>query len=589
MLSFNELKKNLKKDSSGFKKIKIALLSDSASQFLNIAIKGYGIAAQLDFEIFEGDYNQIDFHVFNYSSELYVFNPDFIFINHSSEKLLIDFYKKNPHEKSGFANDTLETYKKYISTIAKQLRSKVIINTLPEINDRVFGNYGAKVNISFVYHIRKINVLLMDLCQVTPDLFVCDLASLQSDLGYNFTFDPKMYINADMVYSIDYLPYIAKNITDIIQSITGSFKKCLILDLDNTLWGGIIGDDGMEGIQVGHFGIGKIFTELQLWFKQLSKRGIILAVCSKNTEVIAIEPFKNHPDMVLNTDDIALFVANWENKVDNIRYIQSVLNIGFDSMVFVDDNPFEREMVKAGIPELSVPDMPDDPAEYLTFLRRLNLFETASHTEEDEQRTILYKEEAKRNQLLHSFENENDFLENLQMLGGVNAFDDFSIPRVAQLTQRSNQFNLRTIRYTEEDIKRITSDSSYLTMALTLEDRFGHHGLIGVIILKKEDDCTLFIDSWIMSCRVLKRGMEDFTLNSIIDLASLYNFEKIAGAYIPTKKNGIVKNHYQDLGFTQEGDRWIINVAGYKQKKTFVNKKSGYEIQSGFNNMEQKF
>jgi len=589
MLSFNELKKNLKKDCSGLKKIRIALLSDSASQFLNIAIKGYGIEAQLDFEIFEADYNQIDFHVFNYSSELYAFNPDFILINHSSEKLLIDFYKKNPHEKSRFADDILETHKKYIGAIAKQLRSRVIINTFPEINDRVFGNYGAKLNISFVYNIRKINVLLMELGQATPDLFICDLASLHADLGNNFTFDPKMYINADMVYSIDYLPYIAKNITDIIQSITGSFKKCLILDLDNTLWGGIIGDDGMEGIQVGHFGIGKIFTELQLWFKQLSNRGIILAVCSKNTEEIAIEPFKNHPDMVLKLEDIALFVANWENKADNIRYIQSVLNIGFDSMVFVDDNPFEREMVKAGIPELTVPDMPDDPAEYLTFLRRLNLFETASHTEEDEQRTILYKEEAKRNQLLHSFENENDFLENLQMLGGVNAFDEFSIPRVAQLTQRSNQFNLRTIRYTEEDIKRITSDNSYLTMALTLEDRFGHHGLIGVIILKKEDDRTLFIDSWIMSCRVLKRGMEVFTLNSIIDLASLYNFEKIAGAYIPTKKNGIVKNHYHDLGFTQEGDRWIINAAGYKQKKTFVNKKSGHEIQSGFNNKEQKF
>ncbi len=574
MDSFNQLKKNLKKDFTGFKKIKVALLSDSASQLLNIALKGYGYNCQFDYDIYEADYDQIDLQIFDPSSELYSFNPDYIFINRSTEKMLMNFYKKERVDQVGYADQQMLHTRKYLDTIATRLRSKVIINTYPEINDNVFGNFASKTIASFVYQLRKINLLLMEQSQNTKDLFICDLASLQSQLGYNFIFDPKLYVNADMVYSIDFQPYIAKNITDIIQSISGIFKKCLILDLDNTTWGGIIGDDGLEGIQLGHLGLGKIFTDLQLWAKQLKQRGIILAICSKNTEEIAKEPFISHPDMVLRLDDIAVFVANWETKVDNIRHIQSILNIGFDSMVFLDDNPFEREIVKSGIPDITVPDLPEDPAEYLVYLRGLNLFETASFTEEDELRTKQYREEAQRNVLLQSFDNEHEFLLNLNMLSDVKPFDDFNTPRVAQLTQRSNQFNLRTIRYTEADIKQIRKDPDYATLSLSLEDRFGDHGLVGLIILKKEDNKTLFIDSWIMSCRVLKRGMENFTLNSIVELAEFNNFETIKAEYIPTKKNGIVKDHYQNLGFKEVDGLWILNVSEYKKIATFITNKN---------------
>ncbi len=574
MYSFNQLKKNLKKDFSGFKKVKVAILSDSASQFLNIALKGYGYNRQFDFDIYEADYDQIDLQIFDPSSELYSFNPDYIFINRSTEKLLKNFYKKERAAQVVYADQLLQHTRKYLDTIASRLRSKVIINTYPEINDNVFGNFAAKTNASFVYQLRKINLLLMEQSQNSKDLFICDITSLQSQLGYSFIFDPKLYVNADMVYSIDFQPYIAKNITDIILSISGTFKKCLILDLDNTTWGGIIGDDGVEGIQLGHLGLGKIFTDLQLWAKQLKQRGIILAICSKNTEEIAKEPFISHPDMVLRLDDIAVFVANWETKVDNIRHIQSILNISFDSMVFLDDNPFEREIVKSGIPDITVPDLPEDPAEYLVYLRGLNLFETASFTEEDEIRTKQYQEEAQRNILLQSFDNEHDFLLNLHMLSDVKPFDDFNTPRVAQLTQRSNQFNLRTIRYTEEDIKQIRKDPDYATISLSLEDRFGDHGLIGLIILKKEDSKTLFIDSWIMSCRVLKRGMENFTLNSIVELAEFNNFETIKAEYIPTKKNGIVKDHYQNLGFKEVDGFWVLNVGEFKKIDTFITNKN---------------
>ncbi len=574
MLSFNSLKKNLKKNFSGLKKIKIALLSDSASQLLNTAIKGYGHEVGVDFEIYEADYNQIDLQVFDPSSELYSFNPDFIFINSSSEWLLKNFYKTEAHAQSQFANELLQTARKYYDTIAARLQSKVIINTFPEINDSVFGNYAAKVNSSFIYQLRKANVQLMELSQQTNGLFICDLAGLQAELGRQFVFDPKMYVNADMVYALEFLPYIGKHLTDIVLSITGTFKKCLVLDLDNTMWGGIIGDDGMEGIQVGDLGVGKAFTELQQWAKQLKQRGIILAVCSKNTEDIAKEPFLSHPDMVLKMDHIAVFVANWETKVDNLRYIQSVLNIGFDSMVFVDDNAFEREMVKSAIPEITVPELPEDPAEYLPYLRSLNLFETASFTEEDQERTKQYQEEAQRNVLLQTFETESDFLASLDMVSDTKPFDEFSVPRVAQLTQRSNQFNLRTIRYTEEDIKRIAADPNYRTISLTLEDRFGSHGLIGIVIMKDGGNKTLFIDSWIMSCRVLKRGMEQFTLNAIMEIAAKGGFEKVTGEYLPTKKNGIVKDHYANLGFESADGKWVAHVAGYEKRATFITNKN---------------
>ncbi len=573
MLTFGALKKNLKKDFAGFKKIKVAILADSASQFLNTALRGYGWESQMDFEVYEADYNQIDLQIFDPSSELYEFKPDFIFINRSTEKLLKEYYKAERAGQASYCDAIVAATKHFYDTIAARLRSKVIINTFPEINDGVFGNYAAKTNLSFLYQLRKTNVQLMELSQNVKDLFVADLASLQSDLGAKFVFDPKMYVNADMVYSIDFLPYVAKHVTDIILSVTGIFKKCLILDLDNTTWGGIIGDDGVEGIQIGDLGVGKVFTEFQRWAKQLKKRGIILAICSKNTEEIAQEPFIAHPDMVLRLEDIAVFVANWETKVENIRHIQSVLNIGFDSMVFIDDNPFEREMVRAGIPEITVPELPEDPTDYLGYLRSLNLFETASYTEEDEARTAQYQEEAQRNLLQQSFANENDFLISLNMLSEVKAFDEFSIPRVAQLTQRSNQFNLRTIRYTDEDLKLMKSDPDYFTMSLTLEDKFGNHGLIGIIILKKEDQHTLFIDSWIMSCRVLKRGMENFTLNSIAALARKNNFDRIVGEYIPTKKNGIVKDHYQHLGFTSVSDKWQLDVARYENLETFIKNK----------------
>lgn len=573
MLTFNQLKKNLRRDTPGLRPVKLAILADSASQLLTQAIAGYGVESGICFDIYEADYNQVDNEVFNRASGLYAFQPDFVLVNLSAERLLKRFYTSKRTTRAQFAQEQADYMSSLYQTISAAANSRVIINTFPEINDAVFGHYAAKEASSFLFQVRKLNLLLMELSQSTPGIYICDLLALQSELGYHQIFDPKMYINADMVYSIDFLPHAAKAVTDIILAVTGSFRKCVVVDLDNTMWGGIIGDDGMEGIQIGDLGLGKAFTGFQLWLKELKERGVIIAVCSKNTESIAREAFERHTDMVLRLDDIALFVANWENKVDNIRFIQETLNIGFDSMVFLDDNKFEREMVKTGITGITVPDLPEDPAEYLSYLRSLNLFETASFTHEDEQRTRLYQQESGRVLLKKSFASEGDFLNELEMKSDAGPFSRYMAPRVAQLSQRSNQFNLRTVRYTEQDILGMIDSADYYTLSVTLEDKFGGHGLIAAVIMKRAGAGALFIDTWIMSCRVLKRSVESFTLNCLVDMARKHGFRKITGEYIPTRKNGLVKDHYEQLGFTPlPGGGWELDLEGYIDRENFISR-----------------
>ncbi len=573
MKTFSQLKKNLKQDFSGLKTIKVALLGDSATQFLVQALRATGYEAGYDLQIWEADFNQIERQVFDPTSELFEFNPELVILFHSSHKLLAKYNKSKPAHYQLLAENRLEEINSIISAINSQLNAKIIYYNYSEINDSVFGNYANKLEVSFQFQLRKLNYELMKLSTQVANLYVCDLSTLQNQFGKMVNFQTSVYINTEMVLSIDVLPFVAKETIDVIAAMNGHSKKCVILDLDNTVWGGIIGDDGIENIQIGSLGIGKAFTEFQYWIKKLKNRGIIIAVCSKNTESVAKEPFEKHPDMVLRLDDIAVFIANWENKADNIRHIQSILNIGFDSMVFLDDNPFERNIVRENIPGITVPELPVDPADYLEYLYTLNLFETISYSNEDTERTKLYQVEAQRTILQQKFTNEDEFLESLNMLSLVEPFNKFNIPRVAQLSQRSNQFNLRTIRYTESDIELLSNSDNFYTFAFTLEDKFGDNGLICVVIMKKETEKKVFIDTWFMSCRVLKRGMEHFVLNTIANFAVEKGFEMIQGEYLPTAKNEMVKDHYQNLGFENRDNTWILDLKSYKIKKVFINLK----------------
>ena len=463
----------------------------------------------------------------------------------------------------------------FVRALCENVEGKIIYYNYPEIDDTVFGSYANKVQESFTYQVRKLNFELMNLAQEYPNLFICDIAALQNKYGRDFFFDSTIYVSTEMLLSLDALPIVASRTWDIISSIEGKFKKCLILDLDNTVWGGVVGDDGWENIQIGHgLGIGKAYTEFQEWVKKLKNRGIIVCVCSKNDEDKAKEPFEKNPEMVLKLDDISVFIANWENKADNIRTIQRILNIGFDSMVFLDDNPFERNLVRENVPGVLVPELPEDPGNYLEYLYSLNLFETASYSSADKDRTKQYQIEAKRVATAKKYTNEADFLKSLNMVSEVSGFTNFNTPRVAQLSQRSNQFNLRTVRYTEDDISAIEADDKQKGFAFTLEDKFGDNGLIAVVILQELTEDTLFIDTWFMSCRVLKRGMENFTLNTIVDWAKSHGYHKMVGEYLPTLKNGMVKDHYKILGFGPiEGadtSQWLLNLDSYIDRECYI-------------------
>ncbi|MBQ8990582.1 MAG: HAD family hydrolase [Prevotella sp.] len=574
MKTFQELKKLAKHTPADLPMIKIALIGDTATQFLATAIRGTGVERGYQIDLFEAEYNQVERQFLDPTSELYQSDADYIVLFQSTHKLGEKHSLLSADQQETLAEERLA----FIASICENpalADKKIICLDYPEIEDTVFGSYATKVSSSLTYQVRKLNMGLMDLSQQYANLFICDIAGLQNKLGRDIMFAPNVYVSTEMVLSIDALPYVAGRVMDIICAIKGQFKKCLILDLDNTVWGGVIGDDGIEGIQLGHgLGIGKAFTEFQMWVKKLKQRGIIICVASKNNEETAKEPFEKHPDMVLKLEDIAVFQANWETKVDNIRTIQRILNIGFDSMVFLDDNPFERNIVRENIPGITVPELPEDPGEYLEYLYSLNLFETASYSQADKDRTKQYQVEAKRVSLQKTFSNEADFLKSLDMVSVVSGFNAFNTPRVAQLSQRSNQFNLRTVRYTEADIEAYGKDPDVIHLSFTLEDKFGDNGLIAVIIMKPQDTETLFVDTWFMSCRVLKRGMENFTLNTMVEAARQKGYKRIIGEYLPTPKNKMVEGHYPSLGFEKlEGTRYVLDVEQYQPKEYYIQKK----------------
>ena len=575
MKTLRELKK-LAKVELDVPKMKVALLGDTATQLLVTAIKGEAVDRGINLDLYEGEYSQVERQLMDPTSELYEFDADIIIVFQSTHKLG-EYHSSLPMENQVLLAEERLSFIASLCENPSFANKKLIYFNYPEIEDTVFGSYANKVESSFSYQVRKLNFELMNLARQYPNLFICDIAGLQNLFGRQFMFAPNVYMTTEMVLSVNALPYVASRVVDIIAAIKGQFKKCLILDLDNTVWGGVIGDDGLEGIELGHgLGIGKAFTEFQMWIKKLKQRGIIICVASKNNEETAKEPFEKHPDMILKLDDIAVFQANWETKVDNIRTIQGILNIGFDSMVFLDDNPFERNMVRENIPGITVPELPEDPAMYLEYLYSLNLFETASYSNADKDRTKQYQVEAKRVSLSKTFTNEADFLKSLNMISTVSGFTKFNTPRVAQLSQRSNQFNLRTIRYTEADIESMAQDPNVIDLSFTLEDKFGDNGLIAVIIMKKQDDETLFVDTWFMSCRVLKRGMENFTLNTMVECAKAKGFKRVIGEYIPTPKNKMVEQHYPHLGFAKiesEPNKYILDLTDYSPKECYITKK----------------
>ena len=368
--------------------------------------------------------------------------------------------------------------------------------------------------------------------------------------------DDRLFFHAKLPCAPDFLIEYGYNLASLLAAQMGLAKKCLVLDLDNTLWGGVIGDDGLGGIRLGQGGAeGEAFVAFQHFVKSLKERGVILAVCSKNEEYNAKEAFEKHTEMVLRLDDISCFVANWNDKAANLREIARRLNIGLNSLVFADDNPAERGLVRQLVPEVAVPELPDDPAGYIEAIARHRYFQTTAIGKEDFQRSQYYLANAAREEAQQGLSggsaNVDDYLRSLGMVAKIGPVTDMSLERTAQLINKSNQFNLTTRRRSAADVMALMQDPAWVTRTISLADRFGDNGLISVVLAKIDDE-TLEIDTWLMSCRVLKRGVEALVHNHCCRVARSLGLKRLRGTYIPTakKERCFVRDLYPNLGFT---------------------------------------
>jgi len=570
MYTFRELKKANKLEVEG-KEVKLVVLGNVATQFFSSAICGAARLEGINLKVTDIDYNQIDSQLFDDESETYKATPDYVVVWLASEKLYEEFLDMPMEQRAAFADMYISKLEGWWDRIASGTKARIIQPNMVEIDDKALGQYSAKVDVSFIYQLRKLNFLLQEKMNSRNDVYPVDFSAIQNTLGREVFHDPVIYFSSKMSVAINALPYVAKAVTDVLKSAAGKIKKCVVLDLDNTLWGGVIGDDGIGGIEIGELGRGHAFTNFQRWLKELKQCGIILAVCSKNNEDTAKEPFEVNDEMVLKLSDISVFVANWDDKASNIRLIKDTLNIGMDSMVFLDDNPFERNLVRELIPEITVPELPEDPAMYVSFLQKDNLFDTVSFTGTNSDRTKMYQEEFERKKLEKTYESIDDYLKSLDMVAEAKAFEPSKYSRIAQLSQRSNQFNLRTVRYTEDEIERIAKSDDYITLYFTLKDKFGEYGLVSAVIMEKQNEHELFVDTWFMSCRVLKRGMEDFIVNSMFKAAKDAGYDIINAEYIPTPKNKMVQNIYSEKSFEiKEENKYTKTVADYVPKHVWI-------------------
>jgi FkbH-like protein len=478
---------------------------------------------------------------------LYQFNPQVVLLIPPEHRCkypgkLTDAREVHQAEAGRFVNSLLELAGKlHAKTCAEIILTNFM---LPARHD--LGGYRGRT-LGSDWSFRKWVNLELGL-NAPPFLHICDLEFLSHRHGGMQVRDDRAWFESKQPGSAALLAELAREVAHIIGTLRRAPKKVLVLDLDNTLWGGVVADDGLEGIEVGDTSPrGEAFKAFQKYIATLKERGILLAVASKNDHAKAAEVFQKHPEMVLRLDDFVAFKANWEPKSDNIRQMALDLDLGLDSFVFVDDNPAEVEIVRQFAPEVATILLGPDPSEYVAQLQDCRLFEPRNITSEDVARTEQYQSEAQRKALFATVTDMDAYRESLAMEGEIAEFTPLDIPRLAQLINKSNQFNLTTRRRTEADLHALTQDPDYSCFSFRLKDRFGDHGLISVVIARKVKT-VLTLDTWLMSCRVLKRQVEDEVLNEVVRRAVAMDCTAIEGVYLPTAKNEMVRDFYTRMG-----------------------------------------
>lgn len=547
--------------------MKIALLSSFTVDFFKDTIHSKLKREGIDSEFYIAPFGQFRVEIINHNSNLYNFTPDIIilFLNPGDifENIFENPLKYKLEEKETLVENIIDEILSMIEVLRKRLSSSIVMinnyfscrNVLGTLDTNSDYSLSEAINSSNLYQYKKLKNL--------NGVYIFDLQKVVFENGLNNLIDERLWYLAKCPFSKNGVNNISSEIVSCIKGAKGITKKCLILDLDNTLWGGIIGEDGIEGIQLSNDNIGKAFYDFQIGLKILNKMGFILTICSKNNLKDALEAIEKHPYMILRKEDFALMKINWEDKAGNIKKIASELNIGLDSLVFFDDNPFERELVNKLLPEVCVVDMPNDPSYYASKLFELDLFNKVSLSEEDKIRTDIYHSQVKRSELQKSYKTVEEFLYSLNMRLIIKEADDFTIPRISQLTQKTNQFNMTTKRYTESEIKTFAQSNDSTVYSVELIDKFGSSGIVGVaIILEASEEYK--IDTFLLSCRVLGRTVENAFIAYIYKTA----FENpiintLTGFYIPSKKNHIANDFYERMQFKRINEnvfKYDLNV-----------------------------
>lgn len=542
---------------------RLGLVSNGTTDFIAPALEAAALRHGVALEVVIGGFAQIMQEALDPESPINRARPDAVLlaIDHRG----LPFRPPKSSRRPPFDGDAAFEYLSAASdAFTRNCGAVCLLQTIPAPRHLLFGSLDAAERGTLRASIAQYNARIAAARPPSGDLLV-DVEWLAQMIGLDDWYDDRFWYAARLPFAQRAVPVYADFVARLIGAMRGKSRKCLILDLDNTLWGGVIGDDGVDGIEVAEGNArGEAFRSLQQVALDLRHRGVVLAVCSKNDDAIARIPFRSHPGMILREDDIAVFMANWDDKATNIERIAERLDLGTDAMVLLDDNPAERALVRECMPQVAVPELGDDPTNYPRILLAAGYFETIAFTDADLARANQYKENARRIELLEGSRNLDDFLRMLEMEISFAPFDVVGRKRITQLINKTNQFNVTTRRYTEAQVVAFEQSASHYTLQVAVRDRFGDNGTIGIVICAI-DQADWEIDTWLMSCRVLKRRIEEAICNRIAADARRAGAKRLIATFVPTTRNEIASNLFEHLGFTPSGGvgdtmRWVLDL-----------------------------
>jgi FkbH-like protein len=548
-------RKSLKRDllvaQSNLTPVRVAILGGSTTTEIKSMLELFLLAQGIEPTFYESGYNRYAEDVLFENPDLINFKPDVVYL-HTTWHNVSEFPQLREREEEVEARIRSEfaRFEAIWEKIHTRLGALIIQNNFDMPQLRPLGNLEAFEPSGRVGFLMKLNSEFAAYSRKNSHFLINDILYLSAQIGLDRWHSQTYWYNFHMAVTPTASVALAQNLAAILKSVYGRSKKCLVLDLDNTLWGGVIGDDGVENVILGRdHAVGEAYLDFQEYVKQLQRRGVILAVCSKNDIENAKEGF-SHPDSILKLEDFSAFKANWNPKPSNIREIATELSIGLDSIVFVDDNPAERALVADQLPDVATPDVGSDVSRYAGILEAEHYFEIHKIVRDDLNRSAFYSSNAQRSAHQAAFSNYGEFLASLAMTAEIAPFSRIYIERITQLINKTNQFNLTTRRYTAAEVETIAGDPMFVTLYGRLADKFGDNGLVSAIVGRKTDEATLEIDLWLMSCRVLNREMELAMFDALVEECQARGIRRIVGVYISSRKNAMVAEHYPVLGFS---------------------------------------